>query len=94
MLLSKILLFKQDFIEVTKNGINLYSDNVGGEILELALDQASDFATITICGCISIYNKTEVPVEIRNYIHIVNVVSSALTAPRYSVKLLLSLLPG
>jgi len=39
-------------------GIDVYFDNVGGEILELALGRLAMHARIVICGAISQYNNT------------------------------------
>lgn len=41
------------------DGIDIYFDNVGGAILEAALDNLADFARIPVCGMISGYNATE-----------------------------------
>lgn len=43
-------------------GIDVYFDNVGGEILDLALAQLARAARVVICGAISQYNNT-VPVR-------------------------------
>jgi hypothetical protein len=52
-------------------GINLYFDNVGGDILEAALANLARGARIVICGAISQYNNTG-PVEgPRNYLSLV-----------------------
>jgi NADPH-dependent curcumin reductase len=40
------------------NGINVYFDNVGGEILDAALAQLARHARVVICGAISQYNAT------------------------------------
>jgi NADPH-dependent curcumin reductase CurA len=40
------------------NGIDVYFDNVGGEILDIALTQLARKARIVICGAISQYNST------------------------------------
>jgi NADPH-dependent curcumin reductase len=40
------------------NGINVYFDNVGGDILDIALAQLARHARIVICGAISQYNNT------------------------------------
>lgn len=39
-------------------GIDIYFDNVGGEILDLALERIRDNARIVLCGGISRYNVT------------------------------------
>ena len=40
-------------------GIDVYFDNVGGEILDLALTRIRKHARIVICGAISQYNNTD-----------------------------------
>ena len=40
------------------DGINVYFDNVGGEILDAALAQLARGARVVICGAISQYNST------------------------------------
>src|SRR5690242_8959312 len=39
-------------------GIDVYFDNVGGEILDLALARLADGARVVLCGAISQYNET------------------------------------
>ncbi|SPO03271.1 probable endo-polygalacturonase 6 [Cephalotrichum gorgonifer] len=51
--------FKEKFKEATKDHIDVYFDNVGGEILELALSQAKEFARFVMCGAISQYNSKD-----------------------------------
>ncbi|HXW58106.1 MAG TPA: NADP-dependent oxidoreductase [Solirubrobacteraceae bacterium] len=41
------------------NGIDVYFDNVGGEILDAALARLAREARVVICGAISQYNATE-----------------------------------
>jgi len=48
-------------------GIDVYFDNVGGEILEIALGQIARGARIVICGAISQYNATQKPAGPANY---------------------------
>lgn len=45
--------------EYFPNGIDVYFDNVGGDILELALSKLAMHARIVICGAISQYNNTK-----------------------------------
>ena len=40
-------------------GIDVYFDNVGGEILDLALAQLAMHARVVVCGAISQYNATD-----------------------------------
>lgn len=40
------------------NGVNVYFDNVGGDILDAVLAQLARFARVVICGAISQYNST------------------------------------
>lgn len=44
--------------EVCPEGIDIYFDNVGGEILDIVLGQIRFKARIVICGAISQYNNT------------------------------------
>ena len=49
-------------------GIDVYFDNVGGEILEAALARIALHARIVICGAISQYNNTSPPKGPANYL--------------------------
>lgn len=49
--------FREQFLEATKDKIDVYWDNVGGEILDLALGQAKLYGRIVACGSISTYNS-------------------------------------
>ena len=40
------------------DGIDVFFDNVGGEILDIALDNLADRARVVLCGGISRYNET------------------------------------
>ena len=53
--------FASKFKAATPNFIDVFFDNVGGDILELALSRAKPFSTFVICGAISQYNS-EAPV--------------------------------
>lgn len=41
------------------NGIDVYFDNIGGDILDAALQGMNDFGRIVACGMISCYNDAE-----------------------------------
>ena len=49
-------------------GIDVYFDNVGGDILDAALTQIRRHARIVICGAISQYNNTEAIKGPSNYL--------------------------
>ncbi len=49
-------------------GIDVYFDNVGGEILDICLSMLRLRARIVICGAISQYNNTEGVVGPKNYL--------------------------
>ena len=48
------------------NGIDVYFENVGGEILDIVLLQMNKFGRIPLCGLISAYNATALPAGPRN----------------------------
>ena len=57
--------------ELCPDGINIYYDNVGGEILDIALARLAHNARVVICGGISRYNLTgEIPGP-KNYFNLV-----------------------
>lgn len=49
--------FASKFKAATPNFIDVFFDNVGGDILELALSRAKPFSTFVMCGAISQYNS-------------------------------------
>lgn len=64
--------FSKQFREATKPKlIDVYFDNVGGEILDLALSRAAPFARFVMCGGISQYNEA-VQKGPKNYLMVVS----------------------
>jgi NADPH-dependent curcumin reductase CurA len=57
--------------EKCPEGIDVYFDNVGGDILDAALERMNDFGRIVACGMISGYNAAERPPGPRNIFRIV-----------------------
>lgn len=52
---------KTDLAEKCPSGIDFYFDNVGGEISDAVLSQINLHARCAVCGQISTYNNSEIP---------------------------------
>ncbi len=52
-------------------GIDVFFDNVGGEILDAVLAQINIRARIVLCGAISLYNATDLPPGPKNYVSLI-----------------------
>ncbi|MEZ5503379.1 MAG: NADP-dependent oxidoreductase [Halioglobus sp.] len=48
----------QQVRELCPDGLNVFFDNVGGDVLDIALDNLADRARVVLCGGISRYNAT------------------------------------
>jgi NADPH-dependent curcumin reductase CurA len=57
--------------ETCPGGIDVFFDNVGGEILDVVLARIRDNARIVLCGAISGYNAAELPPGPRNYANLI-----------------------
>jgi NADPH-dependent curcumin reductase CurA len=44
------------------NGVDCYYDNVGGDITDAVINHFNRYARMALCGQISLYNETEIPV--------------------------------
>lgn len=53
---------REALVKACPMGIHFYFDNVGGEISDAVLSHINTYARIAICGQISLYNTTEIPV--------------------------------
>lgn len=53
------------------DGINLFFDNVGGEILDAALLNMAQNGRVVLCGGISSYNESELPPGPKNYMQLI-----------------------
>ncbi len=56
--------------EACPKGIDVYFDNVGGEILDAALAQLAFHGRVVLCGAIANYNATEPPPGPKNYLNL------------------------
>lgn len=45
--------------DLAPDGVDIYFENVGGELLQIALDNMNTFGRLVMCGMISQYNATE-----------------------------------
>jgi NADPH-dependent curcumin reductase CurA len=57
---------RKAFKEATPNGVDVYFENVGGEVLDMVLSRLNAFARIPLCGLVSQYNAKE-PYGVKNF---------------------------
>jgi len=57
---------REELKDACPKGVDIYFDNVGGEILDLALARMNLFGRVVVCGTISDYNSTD-PYRVRNW---------------------------
>lgn len=52
---------KKDITAACPDGIDIYYDNVGGEISDDVMAKMNRLGRVVVCGAISLYNATEIP---------------------------------
>ena len=57
--------------ELSPEGIDVYFDNVGGELLDIALSKIKRNGKIVLCGAISVYGTTNF-YPLRNYANLIS----------------------
>lgn len=62
---------KEDLLKVCPKGIDIYFDNVGGEISDVALSLLNFHSRVTICGQIAHYNTETIEMGPRLFSHFV-----------------------
>jgi len=63
--------FKEDLAKATEGYVEVYFDNVGGEILDLMLTRMKTHGRIAACGSISGYNSESTPYGIKNWFEVI-----------------------
>lgn len=63
--------FKSELAKATEGYVDVYFDNVGGEILDLMLRRMARYGRIAACGAVSNYNKSA-PDGLKNYTEIIS----------------------
>lgn len=64
----KSMEFPKQIVSATSDGVDIYFDNVGGEMLDFMLTRLNLHARVVICGAISQYNNTQAPYGPSNYL--------------------------
>ncbi|KAF2841468.1 NAD(P)-binding protein [Patellaria atrata CBS 101060] len=65
--------FKKDLRAATEGYVDVFFDNVGGEILDLMLARMAKFGRVALCGAISGYNASrENSMGLRNYFELIS----------------------
>ncbi|KAF0322941.1 quinone oxidoreductase [Colletotrichum asianum] len=63
--------FKQQLTKETEGFVEIYFDNVGGEILDFMLTRLTKFGRVVACGSISNYNRDGNAVGLKNYFEVI-----------------------
>src|SRR5699024_2380032 len=52
---------RQELKEAVPQGIDVYYENVGGDVFNAVLPRLNTFARVPVCGLVANYNLTELP---------------------------------
>lgn len=52
---------KEAIAKAAPDGVDVYFDNVGGDISDAIMLNVNQFGRVVVCGAISLYNETEIP---------------------------------
>lgn len=63
--------FKEELVNATQGFVQVYFDNVGGEILDMVLSRMAKRGRVAACGTISAYNKSA-PDGLKNWSEIIS----------------------
>lgn len=63
--------FKEDLNKATAGYVEVYFDNVGGEILDMMLARMKTHGRVAACGSISGYNSESTPYGIKNWFEVI-----------------------
>ena len=63
--------FKNDLVKATEGFVEVYFDNVGGEILDLMLRRMARNGRVALCGAVSGYNTSK-PYGLKSYMEVVS----------------------
>lgn len=63
--------FKKDLVKATEGFVDVYFDNVGGQILDLMLRRMARNGRVAACGAVSNYNTSK-PETLKSYVEIIS----------------------
>ncbi|KAH6646010.1 hypothetical protein BKA67DRAFT_595459 [Truncatella angustata] len=63
--------FVQDLKAATPDEVDVYFDNVGGDVLDAMLTRMKRDGTVAVCGAVSGYNSAE-PMALRNWFEVIS----------------------
>ncbi|KAF2763500.1 NAD(P)-binding protein [Pseudovirgaria hyperparasitica] len=64
--------WQQELVKLTPDFVNVYFDNVGGDILDFLLSRMARYGRVAACGAIANYNAGDQAAGIKNWFQIVS----------------------